>query len=95
MHHTNPTNDNAVNFLKWVITDGQEYLVQNGYTDLAFGEKQMKLDKLRNDVIYTENATDRFASLKIILIIVVGVYNNQFYTGWIDSDATQKGCIEI
>jgi len=68
-----PVNETEVTFLKWVLTDGQKYLISNGYTDLVFGERQMKLDKLRNDKIFVENSNERFATQKIILFIVIGI----------------------
>jgi glycine cleavage system H lipoate-binding protein/ABC-type phosphate transport system substrate-binding protein len=64
---------NEITFLKWVLTDGQETLLQNGYSDLVFGERQMKLDKLRNDIIFTEASNEQNATLKIILFTVIGI----------------------
>ena len=68
-----PVSETEVAFLKWVLTDGQKYLISNGYTDLVFGERQMKLDKLRNDKIFVENSNDRYATQKIILFIIIGI----------------------
>ncbi len=68
-----PANETEVAFLKWVLTDGQQFLIPNGYTDLAFGERKMKLDKLRNDEIFIESSNSRFASSKIILLIIIGI----------------------
>lgn len=66
------TADNsAVQFLSWVLTDGQKYLNSNGYSDLAFGERQMKLEKLRSHEYIIAPPTERFASIKAFLVIII------------------------
>ena len=49
----NLTNETQMEFMKWVLTDGQQVVYRSGYTDLAMGESQRKLDKL----LYSNNAT--------------------------------------
>lgn len=68
-----PANESEMAFLTWVLTDGQQFLIPNGYTDLAFGERKMKLDKLRNDEIFIEDSNNQIASSKLILLIILGI----------------------
>ena len=68
-----PTSKNAVNFLKWVLTDGQYLLPSNGISDLAYGERQMKLDKLRQEEILIAESNNRYSATEPILFIVIGL----------------------
>ncbi|MCD4731404.1 MAG: hypothetical protein K8R74_12435 [Bacteroidales bacterium] len=85
-----PVSEAEVAFLKWVITDGQKYLISNGYTDLVFGERQMKLDKLRNDKVFVENSNDRYATQKIILLIIIGIVVLGFVVSRVNRYRRQK-----
>jgi phosphate transport system substrate-binding protein len=42
-----PTDSTVVNFLKWVLTDGQQYVKAAGYVPLPAEKIQEQLDKLR------------------------------------------------
>lgn len=68
-----PTSINEVNFLKWVLTEGQNLLQSNGISDLAYGERQMKLDKLRQEEILIAETNDGYATAEIIFFIVIGL----------------------
>ena len=41
-----PTNANETAFLTWILSDGQKFLNQQGFSDLVNSERQMQLDKL-------------------------------------------------
>jgi glycine cleavage system H lipoate-binding protein/ABC-type phosphate transport system substrate-binding protein len=43
-----PTKDNEIAFLEWILTDGQQHLNSNGYSELLTGERQSKLQDLYN-----------------------------------------------
>ncbi|MEZ5083627.1 MAG: hypothetical protein R2750_09275 [Bacteroidales bacterium] len=68
-----PTSSHEVNFLKWVLTEGQNLLLSNGFSDLAYGERQMKLDKLRQEEILIAEANDQYSAAELILIIAIGL----------------------
>lgn len=40
-----PSNQTEIAFLKWILTDGQQFLYVNGLSDLVYSERQSKLDK--------------------------------------------------
>jgi len=73
-----PQNDAEVAFLQWVLTDGQKYLNQNGYFDLANSERAAKVDLLINNKIdaNVSNAGHPFQTVIYILIAL-------FVTGFI------------
>jgi glycine cleavage system H lipoate-binding protein/ABC-type phosphate transport system substrate-binding protein len=86
-----PFDASEIMLLKWVLTDGQQTLLQNGYSDLVFGERQMKLDKLRNDIIFEGASNDQYATLKIILFIIIGLVLLSFIvTGLVRSRMQEK-----
>lgn len=41
-----PTDKNTLEFLTWIVTDGQQYLTENGYSDLASTEVKSNLEAL-------------------------------------------------
>lgn len=78
-----PTSEVEVAFLKWVLTDGQQFLNQNGYFDLVYGEREAKLGILTENKIIanTSNASNPFQIAMFIIIalfvtgfIVVAIY---------------------
>jgi glycine cleavage system H lipoate-binding protein len=69
-----------VTFLKWVLTDGQQYLNSSGYNDLVYSELQRKLDKLPDNNISISTSNNKFAKSERILfgiaalsIVVLGL----------------------
>jgi len=66
-----PENETEMAFLKWVVTDGQQFLYSNGYSDLLVTERQTTVDKLSNTKIYAGATMDNRSFLKTILFIVV------------------------
>ena len=46
MFAARPSGDNELAFLKWVITDGQQYLGDYGYNDLVYNERLAKLSMI-------------------------------------------------
>jgi len=73
-----PRNESEIEFLKWVINDGQQYLHTNGYSDLLLSERQSAVDKLYSFRVY-ESATDGDKSLlKTILLFISGLILSGF-----------------
>ena len=60
-------------FLKWVLTDGQQFLYTNGYSDLIVSERQTSVDRLYNAKIYVGANTGEKALLKTLLFIIATV----------------------
>jgi glycine cleavage system H lipoate-binding protein len=76
-----PEKVEEVKFIKWVLTDGQQFLYGNGYSDLLAGESQSAVDKLYNARIYagttpTNTNLKQTALLLIIILLVTGVIIN-------------------
>jgi len=55
-------------FLLWILTDGQNNLNSNGYTELVSSEIQGKLDKITEKTLLADTAPQKYANLKSILI---------------------------
>jgi glycine cleavage system H lipoate-binding protein len=65
-----PENDSEVAFLKWVITDGQKYLYNSGFSDLLATEKQSAADKLYNASVNAGvDSTDRLLVNTLLFVI--------------------------
>lgn len=55
-------------FLSWVLTDGQNFLNTNGYSDLVSSEIKSQLDLINEPAVYAAAPTNEFnALLKMIL----------------------------
>jgi glycine cleavage system H lipoate-binding protein/ABC-type phosphate transport system substrate-binding protein len=58
-------------FLKWVLTDGQQYLNAGGFTYLAVAERQSKLEKLNEDQVIPEITESKYAGFKAVIIFLL------------------------
>jgi glycine cleavage system H lipoate-binding protein/ABC-type phosphate transport system substrate-binding protein len=65
-----PADKNVSDYLSWVLTDGQQFLELNGFTELVYNERQAKLDKLKDFEIQTEPTKEHYALIKIAIIII-------------------------
>lgn len=63
-----PTNESELEFLKWVLTDGQQFLNSNGYSDLVYSERQRKLDILLYNEIEVITVKEDYAISKLLII---------------------------
>ncbi len=75
-----PANENELEFLKWVITEGQLYMNANGYCELVGSESQSQLDKLTIASINVSPVKDA-SQAGIVLLIVALV----LVAGWVTS----------
>jgi glycine cleavage system H lipoate-binding protein/ABC-type phosphate transport system substrate-binding protein len=57
-------------FMKWVLTDGQQFLNSNGYTDLLLTERQSAVDKFSNARIYSGTSSGKSPILIVALLII-------------------------
>jgi len=65
-----PSTENEVAFLKWVLTEGQEYTALNGYTELAVNERNSKIEDLTISQVDLLADTTESSNFKMILIIL-------------------------
>jgi glycine cleavage system H lipoate-binding protein/ABC-type phosphate transport system substrate-binding protein len=71
-----PKSENEIAFLKWVLTDGQQYLYYNGYSDLLISERQTTVDKLyiaRTDTNVASNDNRLPKTILLILASLIAV----------------------
>lgn len=67
-----PNSEAEVAFLRWVLTDGQQFLGTNGYSDLVYSERQTQLDKLNDTTIYAATPeNDSYATIKVFVLIII------------------------
>jgi glycine cleavage system H lipoate-binding protein/ABC-type phosphate transport system substrate-binding protein len=68
-----PTNEVELGFLKWVLADGQKYLIPYGYSDLVYSERQSQLTDLTVVPVNSlKSARDAYALPKLALILLLG-----------------------
>jgi glycine cleavage system H lipoate-binding protein/ABC-type phosphate transport system substrate-binding protein len=68
-----PVNDAELGFLKWVLEDGQKYLIPYGYADLVYSERQSGLNELSIAPPINIQSGKKAYSLPILaLIILIG-----------------------
>jgi|WetSurMetagenome_2_1015567.scaffolds.fasta_scaffold01623_1 glycine cleavage system H lipoate-binding protein/ABC-type phosphate transport system substrate-binding protein len=60
-------------FLKWVLTDGQQFLYGKGYSDLLVTERQTAVDKLYSAKIYSGIPLNNRSIFKVILLIISAI----------------------
>jgi glycine cleavage system H lipoate-binding protein/ABC-type phosphate transport system substrate-binding protein len=68
-----PKNENEIAFLKWVLTDGQQFLYYNGFSDLLVSERESTVDRLYNAKILSGTASGEKSLLKAILFILTTI----------------------
>ena len=64
-------NESEIAFMKWVLTDGQQFLYTNGFSDLLIRERQTTVDKYYSTQIYAGTASNNKSYLKTVLLILV------------------------
>ncbi|MCK9422933.1 MAG: hypothetical protein M0Q38_10065 [Bacteroidales bacterium] len=67
-----PENTSEIAFLKWILTDGQQFLVSNGYSGLVSSEQLSNLAGLQSNEIYiASSGGSSIIRIVIILLIVL------------------------
>jgi len=66
-----PTNGSEVEFLAWVLTDGQQYLNTNGFSDLALNQQRNNIDKLYDKDLVVKTSNNGSAIPIVIGILVL------------------------
>lgn len=81
---TEPKDKNVADFLSWVVTDGQQFLEPNGFSELVYNERQSRLAKITPQQITVVTAESESSRSKIYLLtglalLVVAVVTGMVY----------------
>jgi len=68
-----PANETDVAFLKWILTDGQHFLYESGYSDLVYSERQSKIDKFNSININIPPSKDIYSFPALAAIIFTAI----------------------
>ena len=93
-----PKNETEVAFLKWVLTEGQQILAKNGFSELVYNERQTKLEKINDHKIYAEATKDQYALQNILFLIFIvfmvflagGLFVNTIFQKRMNNSKTQN-----
>ena len=67
-----PANESEIAFIKWILTDGQQFLYVSGFSDLVYNERQSKLDKFNSiNVVPPSNQIYSSPVLTVIILIAI------------------------
>lgn len=67
-----PENEAEIAFIKWMLTDGQQFLYVSGISDLVYSERQSKLDRLNPvNIVLPSQETYSFPKLAVIGLSVI------------------------
>jgi len=89
-----PKSQNELAFLSWVLTDGQNFLNANGYSDLVSSEIKSQLDIINEPTVYAAAPTNEFnALLKMILIVLFAFVVISFIYDMVVRRIRNKGAI--
>jgi glycine cleavage system H lipoate-binding protein len=64
-----PEGQASVAFLKWVLTDGQRFLFDNGYNDLLITERQKSVDRLYEAKVYATTVKEARSPFVVLLFL--------------------------
>ena len=77
---SHPQGNTEVAFLKWVLTDGQEFLRVNGYCDLVQSDRQSKIENLGGIALKPTADAEVSQSNSILLVISAFVITGMLIT---------------
>lgn len=66
-----PTNNKEVAFLSWVLTDGQQFMISNGYCSLVNSESQAQLNKINPSILNVTTPNDASSTGLVILVLAM------------------------
>ncbi|MDA3952388.1 MAG: hypothetical protein PF485_01995 [Bacteroidales bacterium] len=72
-----PIKSDELAFLKWVVTEGQQYLFEAGYSELILSERQSKVQKLyahQIPIIDVNKPKQAISPWFVIVLIITGIY---------------------
>jgi glycine cleavage system H lipoate-binding protein/ABC-type phosphate transport system substrate-binding protein len=68
-----PSGTSELAFVKWVLTDGQKYIIPTGYYELASNERQAKVDHLLASTIEIAVPRKETSSMMLILLVIAAI----------------------
>lgn len=68
-----PQNESELAFLKWIVTNGQDQLANNGFSSLNYNEQLAQLAKFDDPQMYTALPTEKANSLMSALLLALVV----------------------
>lgn len=68
-----PTAENEIAFLSWVLTDGQQYMNSNGYCALVNTESQSQINKINTALVSVSSENDASTTGLILTGLVVAI----------------------
>ncbi len=76
--NSKPVDETEQAFVKWLLTEGQQYIIPNGYVDLAVAERKSKVEQLiAGNVDFPAPAGDK-SNLRLILFILAALVVSGF-----------------
>lgn len=76
-----PVDKGEAAFLRWIITEGQNYLNSSGFSGLVLNERQSKLDKLAGETIILTAVSEEPSARRIVIILVAAILVAGFIGG--------------
>ena len=64
-----PEGETTIAFLKWVLTDGQKFLWDNGYNDLLITESRKSVDRLDKTKLYATTRSEARSPFGVLLFL--------------------------
>ncbi len=68
-----PSNENEIAFMKWVLTEGQRFLNPIGYSELVTSERQTQLEKLSIAQSIETASTNNYFIIGLVLLGLAGL----------------------
>lgn len=66
---TQPSGEATLEFFRWVLSDGQKFLLDNGYNDLLLTERQQGVDKLYETKVYVTSVSETRSPIVVLLLM--------------------------
>lgn len=67
-----PEGEASLAFMKWVLSDGQKFLYDNGYNDLLLTERQKSVDQLYEAKVYTSASDETRSPIVVLFLLFAG-----------------------
>jgi len=66
-----PTNEMETAFLAWVLTDGQQFMISNGYCSLVNSESQAQLTKINPSILNVTTTNDASSTGLVLMVLAM------------------------
>lgn len=83
-----PVKSGELEFLEWIITEGQQYLIASGYSELILSERQRKVESLYDHQIQIADVQPKVyaePSVLAMVLIIAGIILLMIVIGYIKS----------